>query len=285
MTLIVNGEKIEEAAINREVERLRPQYDSAFRHKAAEERQAQLLEWSRENVIEKVLLNQHARQYGRPIPQAEVDSAFGQVLRQSGGLEQLTRELGTDDQKQIKQQIRTHLQVEQMLQELCSDLSEPSEEEVLKYYQQNKEQFKSAQKLHVAHIVKYINWQADEKTAYNVITQARDELKKGALFEMVAAKYSDCPDNGGDIGYIENGQMVEEFEDVVFNLGLNQASDIFRTRFGFHIAKVYDRKPSIIPPLKEVKEQIDEELKEQMRNKTVDEFIDSLKIKAEIGEV
>ena len=50
--------------------------------------------------------------------------------------------------------------------------------------------------------------------------------------------------------------MVEEFNDVVFNLGIGQISDIFRTRFGYHIAKVYDRKPAAIPPLTKVRDGI-----------------------------
>ena len=78
--------------------------------------------------------------------------------------------------------------------------------------------------------------------------------------------------------------MVEEFEDVVFNLGVGQASDIFRTRFGFHIAKVYDRKPPVIPELKEVKHQITDTLIEQAKSKAIDDFIDKLKSKAKIEE-
>ena len=115
--------------------------------------------------------------------------------------------------------------------------------------------------------------------------KAHDELKNGAVFETLIAKYSDCPDNSGDLGYITRGQMVEEFEDVVFNLGVNEVSDVFRTRFGFHIARLYDRKPAVIPALEEVKEQVVSELKEQMRNKAIDEFVDRLKSKAKIEKI
>ena len=135
----------------------------------------------------------------------------------------------------------------------------------------------------MAHIVKYVNWQTDEETAYNAIKEAQDELKN-ASFEMVVDKHTDCADNGGDLGYITRGQMVEEFEDVVFNLGSGDVSDIFRSRFGFHIAKVYDRRPSEVADLKEVKEQIINTLQEQMRSKTIDEYIDSLKEKAKIED-
>jgi parvulin-like peptidyl-prolyl isomerase len=79
--------------------------------------------------------------------------------------------------------------------------------------------------------------------------------------------------------------MVEEFEDVIFNLGAGDVSDVFRTRFGFHIAKVYDRKPAAVAELKEVKDQIVTTLREQTRSKAIDKFIDSLKEKAKIEDI
>jgi len=79
--------------------------------------------------------------------------------------------------------------------------------------------------------------------------------------------------------------MVEEFEDVVLKLGPGEVSDVFRTRFGFHIAKLYDRKPAVLLSTEEVKGRIAEELKEQVRRKAVDEFVDTLKDKAKIEEI
>jgi len=137
----------------------------------------------------------------------------------------------------------------------------------------------------VAHIVKHINWQTDKATAYNIIRKAQDELTKGAVFETLVTKYSDCPENGGDLGYITRGQMVEEFEDVVFNLGLGEVSGLFRTRFGFHIAKLYDRKPSVLCALEEVRDDIVNKLREQMQRNAADEFVDRLKSKAKIEEI
>ncbi len=97
-------------------------------------------------------------------------------------------------------------------------------------------------------------------------------------------KYTDCADSGGDLGYVMRGQMVEEFEDVVFNLNPGQVSDVFRSRFGFHLAKVYDRKPPTIPDLKDVKKQITEAVHEQKREQALGEYLDRLRGKAVIQE-
>ncbi|MHC4482811.1 MAG: peptidylprolyl isomerase [Planctomycetota bacterium] len=285
MTLIISGEKIEDSVIQQEAERLRPHYEQVFSDKDPQEREVQLLDWSRENVIERVLLNQHAKKCGKQIPKADLEAAFERIRKQYQDKEQLKTEFGTDNEKQIKEQIELRMKAEQLLQDVCKDLPEPSDDAVLEFYEGNKEQFKSDEQVRVAHIVKHISGHTDEAAAYNTIVKAENELENGAVFEMLVAKYSDCPENGGDLGYITKGEMVEEFDDAVFNLGVNKVSKIFRTRFGYHIAKLYDRKPAVIPSLKEVKNQVVHELKEQMRNNAIDEFVDRLKSKANIEEV
>ena len=285
MALNVNGEKIEDSTIRQEVERLRPDYERVFSDQDPKEREAQLLDWSRENVIERVLINQEAKENGGKIPEAEVESALAKLKEQYTDQEQLYKALDVKDDEEIKGYIEMQMRVEQRLNDVCKDLPKPSQAAIQEYYEENKEQFKSGESARVAHIIKYVNWQTDEETAYHTMMQAQGELKNGAAFEAVVDKYTDCADSGGDLGYVMKGQMVEEFEDVVFNLGAGEVSDIFRTRFGFHIAKVYDRKPAAVPELEEVKDEIINTLKEQIRGKAIDEFIDGLKNKAKIERI
>jgi len=285
MALIVNGETIEDSAIRQEAERLRPDYERVFSDQDPKERDAQLTDWSRENVIERVLINQEAKENGGKIPEAQVESALAKLKEQYEDKEQLYNELGVKNDENIKEFLQMQMRVEQRLNEVCKDLPKPSQAAIREYYEKNNEQFKSGEQARVAHIVKYINWQTDEETAYNAIKEAHDELKNGAAFEAVVEKHTDCADSGGDLGYVTRGQMVEEFEDVVFNLGDGEVSDVFRTRFGFHIAKVYNRKPAVVPELEEVKGGIVDALEKQMRGEAIDEFIDGLKNKAKIEEI
>jgi len=285
MALIVNGEKIEDSAIKQEIERLRPDYERAFSDQDPKEREAQLCDWSRENVIERVLINQEAKKNGEKIPESEIESALAKIKEQYENEEQLYKELGVKDDEEIKGHIELQMRVEQKLNEVCRDLPKPSQADIQEYYEKNTEQFKTAESARIAHIVKYVNWQTDEETAYNTMRQAQDELKNAAAFEAIVDKYTDCGDSGGDLGNVVKGQMVEEFEDVVFNLGVGQVSDVFRTRFGFHIAKVYDRKPAAVRELKDAKDEIVNVLEQQIRGEAVDKFIDGLKDKAKIEEV
>ncbi len=285
MALIVNGEKIEDSAIQQEVERLRPDYERVFADQQAEEREAQLLDWSRENVIEKILINQEAEKNGDKIPPDQAQAALAKLKEQYEEPEQLYKDFNAENDEQITKDIEKQMRIEQRIGRVCKDLPKPSQSAIRKYYEENQEQFKTGERARVAHIVRYVNWQTDEQTAYEAINKANEELKSGVAFEVVVDKYTDCTDSGGDLGFVMRGQMVEEFEDVVFNLGAGQTSDIFRTRFGFHVAKVYAREPAAVASLEDVKDRITELLIEQTRSEAIDNFIDGLKSEAKIEEV
>ncbi len=285
MALIVNGERIEDQEIEQEVQRLRPSYEQAFADQDAAEREARLREWSKENVIERVLLRQEAKNNGVAIPAAEIETAFAQLKGRYEKPEDLYKDFNAVTDDSIKALIEVQMKVQRKIDSLYAGVPEPSEGEIRTHYDQNKERFTTGEQIRVAHIVKYVNWQTDEGTALDTVTQAHREISGGAPFEAVVGKYTDCPDNGGDLGYVTRGQLVEEFEDVVFHLSTGQVSDVFRTRFGFHIAKLYDRQPPTIPPLQAIRGQIVDEVKEQKREQALGDYLDGLRSKATVEEV
>lgn len=285
MAIVVNGETVDDSKIRREVERLRPHYEQVFRDKPSEEREAQLLEWSRDNVIERVLINQEAKKHWGQIPSEEIEHALVELKKQCPDEKELYRRFEAEDDEKIRREIEVQIRVERMLHEVCRKLPEPVEDAVLEYYNENRERFKTAEQIRVAHIVKHIDGKTSERDAHDVMKKVQDDLRDGAVFEMLVAEYSDCPENGGDLGYIARGQMVEEFDDLVFNLGVGEISDVFRTRFGLHIAKVYDRKPAIVRGLEEAGGEIADELKKQMQEKAIDEFVDKLRGRAKVEEM
>lgn len=90
---------------------------------------------------------------------------------------------------------------------------------------------------------------ADTLAAYNKIKDIRAKaIKKGANFEALAKKYSEDPsvkDNGGKLGYFTAFSMVYDFETAAYNTEVGKVSEILRTRYGYHILKVDDKRPDI----------------------------------------
>jgi parvulin-like peptidyl-prolyl isomerase len=285
MAIIVNGQRIEDQEIREEAERLRPSYEQVFADQESAAREAQLIDWSKENVIERILLRQEAKRSGPAIAATEVEAAFAKLKERYEKPEDFYKELKADSDEKVREMIELQMKVEHKIGEIYAKTPEPAEAEIAEYYEQNKERFASGEQIRVAHIVKYVNWQTDEATACEAVEKAHQEIVGGAPFEAIVQKYTDCGDTGGDLGYVTRGQLVEEFEDVVFNLNPGQVSDVFRTRFGFHIAKLYDRKPPVIPPLKDVKDQIVEQVTEQKREQALGEYLDTLRSQATVEEV
>jgi len=73
--------------------------------------------------------------------------------------------------------------------------------------------------------------------------QVKAEIEKGADFAEAAKKYSSCPSRmqGGDLGSFHPGQMVKEFDEVVFSGDLNKVLGPVKTQFGFHLLEVTNR--------------------------------------------
>ena len=140
-------------------------------------------------------------------------------------------------------------------------------EEVEEYYEQQKEDYRIPEKIRVRHIL-VKGEEASEK-----IKEIKKKSKAGEDFESLAKELSQCPskEKGGDLGFFKKGDMVEEFERVAFGLKEGQISRPVRSRFGYHIIKLEERKESYIPPLEEVKEKIKRTLKEEKRWKTAKE--------------
>lgn len=285
MAIVINGQRIEDREIQEEATRLRPSYEQVFSHLEPSAREAQLLDWSKENVIERVLLRQEARNSGPAIPTSEIEAAFARLKERYEKIEDLYKEFNADSDEKVKEMIELQMKVEHKIGEIYARTPKPTEAEIARYFEENKERFASGEQIRVAHIVKYVNWQTDEAAAHEVVEQARKEIAAGTPFEMVAPKYTDCADRGGDLGYVVRGQLVEEFEDVVFNLNVGQVSDVFRTRFGFHIAKLYDRRPPAVPPLKEIHDQVAEQAAEHKREQALGEYLDLLRSQAKVEEV
>ncbi len=76
------------------------------------------------------------------------------------------------------------------------------------------------------------------------IEEVADALAAGdQTFEELAQQYSEdvTASEGGDLGYFGRGQMVEEFENAVFDLEEGEVSGIVQTQFGYHIIKLTER--------------------------------------------
>jgi peptidyl-prolyl cis-trans isomerase C len=75
-------------------------------------------------------------------------------------------------------------------------------------------------------------------------TDLKTQIEKGeAKFDDLAKKHSKCPSgrDGGNLGEFRPGQMVPEFDKVVFSAPLNAVQGPVKTQFGYHLIEVTSR--------------------------------------------
>jgi len=275
MAILVNGERIDEKAVHEEAERMRQQFEQAFADEAPATREARLQEWARENIIERTLLEQAAKADPRPVTPEEVDEA----IRGTG------REPGPDVPADVRANMELGLRARRLLDEAGKNLPPPSDEAVRKFYQENLKEFTLPERVHAAHLVKHVTPCKPPEVCEETLRKAKEELAAGADFAALAVKYSDCPENGGDLGWFARGRMVEEFENTVFKMKPGEVSDIFATRYGFHIVKVFDRKPAGPASIEEVDGYVRARLATDDRNAAIEKFLDGLRAAAKVEDV
>lgn len=71
----------------------------------------------------------------------------------------------------------------------------------------------------------------------------KQKIESGEDFAALAEKHSSCPSgrNGGELGTFGRGQMVPEFDQVVFSAPLNEVQGPVKTQFGYHLLEVTQR--------------------------------------------
>ncbi|MCW5966689.1 MAG: peptidylprolyl isomerase, partial [Bryobacterales bacterium] len=181
--------------------------------------------------------------------------------------------------------VEIQLRVDRLLARVATEVTTADKKAVSEFYRKHREQFRTPETVHAAHIVKHINEDQDEAAARAGIEEAQSRLEAGEDFAAVADAISDCPGRGGDLGWFARGVMVDEFDDVVFALRPGQVSRIFQTLFGFHIARMVDHKPEGVRPLPDVRAEIEAHLIEEARRERVERYVDELKAAADIRKV
>ncbi|MDI6637384.1 MAG: peptidyl-prolyl cis-trans isomerase [Bacillota bacterium] len=224
-------------------------------------------------MIREELIKQGAARYNIQVTDEDVAAEVDKLKAQFGsdaGLEQALSQYGMtlDD---LRDQIRTNL----LLEAIASKDVTVSDDEVKKYYEEHKDEFKEPEQVRARHILV-----KDEKTAKEI----EKELAGGADFAELAKAKSEDPgskDKGGDLGYFERGAMDPAFEKAAFALKIGETSGPVKSSFGYHIIRVEDRKPERIPPLEEVRNEVVKRLKRE-KAKPASTVISELKDAAQI---
>ena len=200
---------------------------------------------------------------------------IGRLARRTLALRILLRQRAASDPED-GEETDINARIESLLARATADVQRPNRKEIDTFYKLNRSRFVMPETIRAAHIVKNVTETFSRDEALAEINRAKEALDSGTEFSKVAEQFSDCPGEGGDLGWFARGAMVEEFDDTVFSLAEGETSGVFETRFGFHIARLNRRRAAGIQPLSLLRETIASELFERRRRRALDHYFDTL---------
>ncbi len=180
-----------------------------------------------------------------------------------------------DDVKKVIREAEKKILIARLLNEEVEEKIIVNEKDISAYYDANKEKFATPEALRASHILV-----KTEEEAGDILV----ELSNNRNFEDLARGRSVDPTSkiGGDIGYFTRHQLVPEIEEICFNMQVGEISGIVKTKFGYHIIKLTERKPPRVKELAEVRDGIEQTLKRLKKKVLFNEFVTALKEKAQI---
>lgn len=242
-----------------------------------------------ERMVEEELLVQESRRRGIDVTAEEVDrdmaAARGRFESEAAFQEELARQLM--DETQYRRKLKRQRAIDRLLGQAVDPSVSVSEDELRWFYEANPQRFRFPEKIRVRHILmrhEPDKAAASTETAESRMRMIRAELERGEDFAALAQQYSQEPtaEQGGDLGYLQRGQMLPSLEPAVFGLAVGEISPILTTEHGYHLFQVIDRRPATVTTYEEARADIEKHLTRRKREEAVRVYIESLRQQADI---
>lgn len=241
-----------------------------------------------ERMIEERLLIDAGHKLQLDVDEDRVTKAIDEIKRNNGlNDEDLKRMLESESQsmEDYKSKIRNQILISRVMNYEVRKRVVVSDEEVEQYYRQHQKEFWVPGKLKLRHILFLMEegqLESDKRLKEQKAREALRKIRSGEKFEAIAKEYSEdvSAHTGGDLGEIERGKMVPEFEKAAFQLKEGEVSGLVKTSYGLHIIKVDQIFQGQTLPLDKVKNQITSKFKDEKFQNVTKAFLKELRDKA-----
>ena len=212
-------------------------------------------------------LKQDAEKSKITVTDEEVNKKIKEIEMQLGGEEAFNKFLNENGlpKDYVTENMKNQMLVGKYTQEKLKEL-EPTEEEVKKHYEDNKDSYYKAKASHIL--------VSDLKEA-NVL---RKKALKGEDFAKLAkenSKDTGSAQNGGSLGEFTSGQMVEAFDKEVAKMKVGDISEPVNTQFGYHVIKLDEKTPLEFDAVKD-------QIKAELQQEKFKDYLDKVKKDAKI---
>jgi len=227
-------------------------------------------------VIDHYLILEYGRKIGISVSEDEVQRVVNDI--KSGYTEGAFKDAllrGYVDPEQWEERIKEQFLVNKVINKVTENITPPDYQQIKRYFEDNKDEFKSPEMLEFRQIV----------------TRSREEaeallkrLKKGEKMPDLARQHSIGPEaeKGGKVGWVARGHLEESMEKMLFSMPRGKTSPVVKTPYGFHIFEVLSVRPEGVKQLPEVIREIESKLRIQRQRLFYKKWLGDLRSQFEI---
>ena len=281
----VNGEEVTRTDFDRLVRNL----ELGAGQSIPADRRDEILRGALDQLITYTVLKQEVRARNISVPEGEVEASLQEMRKQFPDDKEFNKALSERGMtaERLRADARIDMAINKMVEDEVALQPEATDGQVREFYDKNPDKFRQDEAVRASHILIRADPKADAATRQKARARAEDlarQAKGGADFAELARKHSadGSAAAGGDLNYLMPGQTVAPFDRAVFSMEPGQISDVVETEFGFHVIKVTDKRAASIVPFEQVSPRIRAYLTEEARQERAQNFIESLKKKANI---
>ncbi|GAN33740.1 MAG: hypothetical protein DYG83_10400 [Candidatus Brocadia sp. AMX2] len=215
-----------------------------------------------DQLITDILLEEFIDKQGLIVTPEEIEREVVQIRNNISGsqknafqsLEQILVSIGSNIDE-FKKSVKYSIALEKYFRNKFDDKT------LKNYFKENKDIFGGGS-VKVSHILidtRNMKTQEEISHALEQIKNIKSEIDRGAAFDEIAKKYSNCPSaqNGGNLGFIQRkGNFAKSFLDTAFSLKVDQVSEPVQTEYGYHLIKVTEKKEGTNIQFEDVREKV-----------------------------
>ena len=292
VAVTVNGIDITEKEVEAEVKKMAMRRSPAYLEKNKEQIRRQVLD----RMITMSLIDEKIKAANIVVTEENVLARIKEIAAQQRmSVEEFKKMLqsrGMDyDEWEQQMQFERRIGFEKFAEVEFADQLTITENDANDFYTANIKRFGAPEQVKASHILikpDTTDPAVDpDEAEVKALAKAQDllkQVKEGADFAELAKANSDCLSKakGGDLGYFGKGHMEAPFEKVAFELKVNEVGDIVRTKLGYHIIKVTDRKEASLKTFEQSRGDIIEMLKQQKLSGIYAKYLTQLRAEAKI---
>lgn len=188
------------------------------------------------------------------ISSEEVDKEVESMANYYGGMEALDNAMKSYNM--TMEDMKDNVKMNLSLKKLVGSNIIISDEEIVSYFEENKEKFNQEEQVNASHIL---------VESEELAKEIREKLVAGEDIAELAKEYSTdegTKNNGGNLGFFGRGEMVESFDKAAFTLNIGEISEPIKSNYGYHVIIVNEKKEAKLANLEDSKDDIKEMLLE-----------------------